>query len=198
MASTTTNRGYPFLQLGDMPDIAGGLEDLANAVDADVTSIVGDIATNAQRATILAAIYGSAVEVSTQTSANATTTATSNAAMTVAAVIVGHSFVACPSGKVRLVWGGTALHSLASGSTIVCGAAVADGGTVGSGTVESDAADVASWQVNGTEAKPAERTRIVTGLTPGNTYNCFIKWRETGGGTATCIDPFIISSPEPV
>ncbi|WBQ02936.1 hypothetical protein [Kribbella sp. CA-293567] len=37
MADVTPNKALPFLELGDAPDIAGGLEDLATAVDTHLT-----------------------------------------------------------------------------------------------------------------------------------------------------------------
>jgi hypothetical protein len=46
MSATTTNRAYPYLELTDMPDIAGGLENLADAVDVDAQSIADDVSAN--------------------------------------------------------------------------------------------------------------------------------------------------------
>lgn len=38
MADTTPIYGFPFLELGDPPDLASGLEDLATAVEADLAA----------------------------------------------------------------------------------------------------------------------------------------------------------------
>lgn len=126
---------------------------------------------------------------------NATTTGGTNAAMTVSAAVVGHSFVAPASGNVRLGWGANCFHSLASGSTMFIGASVAQGATVGSGTVVSAITDASSLQANGTSVLPGYKSRLVTGLTPGSTYNMFLLWHESGGGTATAANPYTESQP---
>jgi hypothetical protein len=128
-------------------------------------------------------------------SGNATTTNSANAAMTVSAAVVGHSFIAPASGTVRIGWGANCFHSLASGSTMFIGASVAQGSTVGSGTVVSAITDASSLQANGQSVLPGYRSRTVTGLTPGSTYNMFLLWHESGGGTATAANPYTESQP---
>lgn len=196
MSSTTTTYGFPFPDESDPPDGATQVENLANAVDAQLAVTDANVATNAARATLLATLLGAGAAIHrTQASGNATTTGTTNATMTVSAVAVGHSFVAPASGIVELTWGASVSHSLASGSTIFIGCEVALGSTIGAGTVQSATVDVDSIQDDGTTDRGTSKARVVTGLTPGTTYNAYLKWRETGGGTATARNPWIISDP---
>jgi hypothetical protein len=196
MTLFTPNYSFPISELSDTPNGAAQIDALAEAIDSQLAVTDADVAANATRAALLTALLGSGVGMqSTQTNGSATTTGTSNAAMSVSAVIVGHSFLAPLSGIVRFAWAANVSHSLSSGSTIVVGCAVATGGTVGSGTIVSDTVDVDSFQVDGTNNTPGYKSRPVIGLTPGDTYNVFLKWRETGSGTATARNPSIESIP---
>lgn len=100
--------------------------------------------------------------------------------------IVGVSFVAPTSGSVNVFWGGKLRLNSATGVRVFLAAAVRTGGTVGSGT------DVAGtdedWALEVGEAAGARlgasRTRPVTGLTAGSTYNVSL-WHKNAISVAS-------------
>lgn len=108
----------------------------------------------------------------------------------------GHSFIAPASGKVRITWGGNFFTSVI-GSTVYIGTAVKTGATVGAGTLVSDVVDGECQGYSDNNADVGSRDRIVTGLTPGNTYNVRLSWRNTGAATANGNRPFVITTPLP-
>lgn len=92
---------------------------------------------------------------------------------TLGSTTVGTSFVAPTSGNVVISWGGRVSLNSATAARILLSAEVRTGSTVGSGTVIAASSD--DWSVEvGVAAGDrlgAGRTRPVTGLTAGTTYN---------------------------
>jgi hypothetical protein len=124
-----------------------------------------------------------------------TTTSTAYVNVLTGAVLCGHSFVAPPSGIVRIGWGINALGSNPGSSTVFVGVSVAVGATVGSGTTVLAANNDEAIQIGNNQNTPGYRTRYQTALTPGTTYNCWIMWRNSGAATASGFLPFIESFP---
>lgn len=163
MADTTETYGFPFLELGDSPDIASGLEDLANAVEDEIVRVDADIAE----------ITGLTHVVSSSTATFTSTSPTFVAGTTP----FGVTFVAPPSGVVYVTLSGYFRQSQDGGVALMSWT-MRTGGTVGSGTTFGTAATSNRALITGgvvSTGKPiyfqGSRRSVVSGLTPGNTYN---------------------------
>lgn len=126
---------------------------------------------------------------------NNTTAAGSYAAVTTGTTTkLGHTFVAPASGIVDIEWGLSA-HSSVLGSTVFVDTAVRQGSTVGAGTSQSLSSNDEAMQFSDTTTSPASRSRPVTGLTPGTTYNVVVEWHNSGSGTAIGATPYVKTEP---
>jgi hypothetical protein len=165
MADTTPVYGFPFLELGDPPDLAAGTENLATAIESKFISV--DAAISAITGLDVAFASSSADETSFQNTTFAPGTTT-----------VGVAFVAPPSGKVVVHWSGSMTQSINGGTTILA-PEMKTGGTIGSGTLTGGAANgdralTCSRAVNsapGISQLNAANFAHYTGLTSGATYN---------------------------
>jgi hypothetical protein len=124
-----------------------------------------------------------------------TTTSTSYVNLVSGSTLCGHTFVAPPSGIVRIGWGINALGSNPGSSTVFVGVSLSLGGTVGSGTSVAAASNDEAIEDGNGQNTPGYRLRYQTALTPGTTYNVWILWRNSGAATATGFLPFIESAP---
>lgn len=107
-----------------------------------------------------------------------------NTAYTQGATVVGQSFTAPTSGRVLVLWHGRFENN--STGFIFVSAAVRTGSTIGSGTSVSGATDESAVNTNtgtgGFDTRiAAAMFRVVTGLTPGNSYNAVTEHRVTSG-----------------
>lgn len=96
--------------------------------------------------------------------------------------VVGIDFVAPTSGRVMVHW--SAQFEPNTANRVRVGTAVYTGGVVGSGTVVSAASDddsLISADVAGQDSGIG-RARLVSGLTPGDTYNAVIEFRMDAAG----------------
>lgn len=107
---------------------------------------------------------------------------------------VGHAFVAPASGIVKLEWGASAFSGT-NGSTLMLGVAVRTGATVGSGTIQSNVSDDEAMFFSLINSAPGSRVRLVTGLTPGSSYNVQQSARNTGSTSSPIFRPWVVSSP---
>lgn len=149
------------------------------------------------RATLLRALLGDAGIHREQAAGNTQLTeAAPYAGMTVGGAVVGHTFIAPPSGIVLLEWGASVSTSIASGSTIFMGTEVAQGDVVGIGAIQSEVVDEEATEDNGLENRASSKCRTVTGLAPGSTYNVYVSWRQSGNATATAQNPYVYSIPQ--
>lgn len=110
--------------------------------------------------------------------------------------ILGHTFVAPPSGIMRIAWGGNPVSGVTT-STVFLGSEVLQGAVVGSGTVQSAANDDEAANTNTTARLGVMRERHVTGLTPGNTYNTILQWHNSGSTSSGMTTPWVASEPMP-
>lgn len=92
---------------------------------------------------------------------------------------VGVAFVAPTSGKVYIHWGAGMFNS-GAGSTF-CAPEIRQGATIGSGTIFAGASDNVAIAHAGTAEEKTGRTRLITGLTAGNTYNVVLCYRVSSG-----------------
>lgn len=109
----------------------------------------------------------------------------------------GAAFIAPTTGRVRIEWAASLDNGTASAATLVS-PHVRTGGTVGSGSdVAGYTADDARCIFNrGTDARRFGAALLVTGLTPGDTYNVRLEHKVTAGPTTgTIVNRHVIVSP---
>lgn len=198
MTLFTPNYAFPFPELTDIPDGATETENLAIAVDTQMQANAATAAAASTRTALLAALLGTGVGIrSSQLTGTNTTSSTSNVTLTISATVAGHSFTVPTSGIVDFTWEAGIFTSVASGATAVIGLVVAQGSVVGSGTILSATTDATSFQVDGTQNTPGNKSRAVTGLTPGAACNCYLVWKITSGvQVATVFNPHVKSIPQ--
>jgi hypothetical protein len=106
--------------------------------------------------------------------------------------VVGTIFVAPPSGRVEIVLSAYVaqtqnLHAM------ICSAHVREGASIGTGAdvyaANSNWAIVAGRAVNASAPALAQgdRAKLITGLTPGATYNVRVEYQTTAGGNGTVL-----------
>lgn len=185
MADTTPTYGFPYLELGDPPDLAAGTHDLATAVEGKFVTVDAAIA----------AINGLApAVVRSTTDETGFTNTTFDAGLT----SVGVAFTAPPSGAVLIIMSAMMTQNINTQATL-CSFEVKTGATVGSGTLtnttggtggdaaaNSDRALTVGRAVNSGAVAllQADRSELYTGLTPGTSYNVRVmKCVDGGSGT---------------
>jgi hypothetical protein len=114
-----------------------------------------------------------------------TTTSTSYTGTLTAAGLCGVSFVAPQSGKVLIHWAAR-LGNGSSPNRADCSPAIRAGSTVGSGTSFQAAGDGTS--ITSIASARIGASTVVTGLTPGDTYNVSLEQRSFSAGTTTVGD----------
>lgn len=196
MSTVTPVYGWPYPVESDPPDVPTYMGNLALAQEATVSANAAAAAAAATRTALLTTLVGTGGTrytdfLATQTVANLTVTGYTNVVDT-SAVICGHTFVAPPSGIVEITWGNNILSG-SSSSTVFVGTAVNVGGVVGSGAVQSAASDNEAFTTSNTARVPGTRSRVLTGLSPGTTYNVRQQWRNSGSTTSTSITPWIVT-----
>ena len=100
----------------------------------------------------------------------------------------GHAFVAPPSGRVMVILSDELHIVKASGNArLFASYRIGEGATVGAGTLFQDADINYSLIVGDTVGASGDsvvhggsRVDVVTGLTPGDTYNIQYRWRDVG------------------
>lgn len=161
--ATTPVYGFPYQGVGDAPDGPSLGEDLALAVESKFQSVDSSVAA----ITGLTHVVGSSTATFTSTSLSFEAGATP----------FGVSFTAPPSGVVYVTLSGYFRESQDGGVALMSWT-MRTGGTVGSGTLVGTAANPHRALITGgvvTTGKPiyyqGSRRSVVSGLTPGNTYN---------------------------
>lgn len=115
--------------------------------------------------------------------------------------ICGVTFVAPPSGLVRVDWH-SRFESSTSGIRTLVSMAVAEGAVLDAGTAVSPASDTSALENSQDSTGTGTLTRLeagmfrpVDGLTPGQTYNAVVKMRNTGAGNGSIYDRSIMVTP---
>jgi hypothetical protein len=147
----------------------------------------GHIATTADFASTLG---------STETAIGTTVATAFTATLTGAgALACGIAFTAPPSGSV-IVHNSSVVDSSDAAQRSYCTFRIRTGSTIGSGTDFVAAADVNSIYNLGTSDICVGRAILVTGLTPGSSYNCQQLFRSaSGAATATFLNKHLIVQP---
>lgn len=177
MAGTTTNYALRYQDVGDAPNGAVGLQNLANDVDAALLALEAKIN----------AINGLATGF---TGTSTDEVGFSNTSFAAGATVVGSAFTAPASGSMVFLFSAQLQQNINAQSTFVS-IEVKTGGTVGSGTLagsaaNSDRALICGKAVNASAPALLQATRAVyyTGLTPGATYNVrMLHCVDGGSGT---------------
>lgn len=141
---------------------------------------------------LLASQLNAQADVSNADATSRTTTSTSYTTTLSPATICGVSFVAPPSGKVKIFWNAECSNSGAS--FVLTSPQVATGGIVGSGTPVLAADDARTVNHAGTASERQGSTTTCTGLTPGSTYNVSL-YHRVGSGTGTFLRREVVVSP---
>ncbi|MFC6156141.1 hypothetical protein [Kribbella jiaozuonensis] len=191
MADTTPTYDLPFLELGDAPDIASGLEDLATAVETELIRIDADVAKVNGLSTVVASDTNTEGPYS-----NTTATSGTN--------VCGVAFTAPASGAVLVHWKADFWSSQTDKVSFVSmevrtGATVTAGAGSGSQVVASnsnDALKVSGTVTSGVEARLGAGTfRLITGLTPGNSYHVRLMHFTEASGNITVFYRQVVVQP---
>ena len=189
MSDATANWSLPYQEENDAPDGPSLGQDLAEAVDAALTTIDNKVA---------------AVNAMATAGAKATNTEgpTSSVTMTPGGTVCGTTFVAPASGQV-MVHLKAYFQQNATDNVAIVSTEIRAGSTIGSGAVVSggtangnDALAIGRHVGSGEEATlNAGTPRWVSGLTPGNTYNVRTMHQTTSGGSITLFYREVIVVP---
>ncbi len=168
--ATTPGYGFHYPTLGDAPNVPQWVQDLAEDVEATLTSVTP---VTDKFAT------GGTVGV-TQDTAGTTTSSTYVESLT-GGTPCSFAFVAPPSGKVLVLNSGFVDNSSTGRSHQSW--IIRTGSTIGSGTTFLNAGDEKSLANLGPDDVTATRTTLVTGLTPGASYNIRQQFKTSSGTT---------------
>lgn len=174
MADTTPTYGFPYLELGDPPDLAAGTHDLAAAVETKLVSV--DAAISAINALSVAI----ASEATTQPAYSSTTFTAGSQTCAVA-------FVAPPSGVVAVHWKSYFQAGINDKMSFV-GVEIRTGAVIGSGSVvvaanSTDAIAIAGTVTSGVPLRLKGSTyKLITALTGGASYHARLMYQTESGG----------------
>ncbi|GAB3472004.1 hypothetical protein [Actinophytocola sediminis] len=105
------------------------------------------------------------------------------------------AFVAAPSGMARVSFRARVRNDLNSSSTMLVAFIIRHGATPGSGTTFQDADDNVSIQHTGLTDLSAGNVDLVSGLTPGASYNVELVYKRTTGGNMVVTAPWVMVEP---
>lgn len=163
--------GWPYPASTDVPDVPADIKDLAEAVEATLTPV-----------TPVTAKFATGVTVTAAQAASGTTTSTTFTATLTGGTTCSTTFVAPPSGRVMVH--NTANLSNSTTSGVLMGFEIRTGAVVGSGTVVVAADDDEANSGSGVASvgrRSTVTTPILSGLTPGATYNIRQMFRVSAG-----------------
>lgn len=187
MADTTDVYELPFLELGDPPDIASGLEDLAEAVETELVRIDANVAA------INNLTQAVATENTTQSSYSSTTPSAGAQACAAA-------FTAPASGQVDVHWKSYFQAGINDKMAFV-GCEIRTGSTPGGGSVtvaanSTDAIAVGGTVTSGVPVRLKSSTfKPITGLTPGNSYHARVMYFTEASGNVTVFERQVMVVP---
>lgn len=188
MAGVTTNYALRFQDVGDSPNGAVGIQNLANDIDAALAVVDAKIATLNSFDT-------------TFTSSTTDEVGFTSTSFIAGGAPVGVAFTAPPSGKVKIDFTGQIQQNINSFACILS-CEVKTGSTVGSGTLaggaaNSDRALICGKAVvaSGPSHMAATRAVFYSGLTPGASYNVRLM-HCVDGGSGSIFNREIIIQPQ--
>lgn len=164
---TTANYGWTYPDSGSNANLWEHFETLADGIDTSLGDLQDDLDAMAPSQADSSANNASPKTVSTSTAKGDTT--------------CGLAFTAPPSGRVMLAFNGVC-EIVAGTGRLFMGPELKTGATIGSGTVTFDPTSDPGCKIGSgdTEVFAGGCTRLVTGLTPGSSYNvCAVYWAES-------------------
>jgi hypothetical protein len=144
-------------------------------------------------------VNGVMTTLENEVAATGSTTSTTYTATLTSSTTPQQAFVAPPSGKVLIHWSCYSTHTVANGFAYMS-FEVRAGATLGSGTVflaASDTNAIANRPSGAGSVDDAQygSSKLVTGLTPGSSYNIQGMYKIVTAGTGTFINRRIIVQP---
>jgi hypothetical protein len=188
MADTTPVYGFPFLELGDPPDLAAGTEDLATAIETKIIAMDAAVA----------AINGLSVAVGSEGTTQAAYSGTAFSAGTQQCTA---AFVAPSSGVVIAHWK-SYFQSAINDKMSFVGCEIRTGAPAGGGSVvvaanSTDAIAIGGSVVTGVPLRMKGSTyKLITGLTPGTTYHARVMYQTETGGNITVFTREVMVVPQ--
>jgi hypothetical protein len=180
------------LQAKVASDTASGIVELATNAEA----LTGTDNTRAATPANLGALLG--VTQESEVAGSGTTTSTSYTATLTGSTTPQKAFTAPQSGKVLIHWSAYMTHSIANGFCYMS-FEIRDGASLGAGSVVVAGSDTNAIvnRVSGAGSDDAQfgSTKLITGLTPGNSYNIQGLYKLVTAGTLTTINRRIIVQP---
>lgn len=175
MPSSTPTYNLPYPELSDAPNAPEQMQALAEAVEAEIDRVDDDLAG-------LSALRGYAFSDTTFSTTSLTPTTTGG-------TVVGTSFVAPPSGAIKVTVSALIRMTSTNEATTFISAVIATGGTVGAGTILHDSTSDSSLRMRKPDTAGSSQMEIMashvrlpsTSLTPGVTYNAYLEHWVTGG-----------------
>jgi hypothetical protein len=167
--------------------------------EADITGLVDDLAALNTRTHLLDILLGGARVGYTQLAAptNASPSGTGYITTLSGTSPMGIVFIAPPSGITTVDFGMDITTNTTTGATIDVSIAVSTGDVIGSGGATLTASDNNCFTTNSNVTVPGTRSVPVTGLTPGDEYNAFFKWRnEVSGALLAGSHAWMKTTPE--
>jgi hypothetical protein len=190
MADTTPTYSLPFLELADAPDLASATEDLALAVEGELARIDANVAAINALATVRDD------EPTDEAAYSGTTWIPGSTPCAVA-------FTAPPSGAV-IVHLKAYFQSNINDKGVFVDSEIKTGATLGSGTVVSggtansnDGLVLSGTVTSGVPLKHNSGTfKLITGLTPGSSYNARVMYVTETGGNITMLYRQLVVVPQ--
>lgn len=171
---TTPIFAFPYPSLTDAPNGAAQIQALAQAVETSLNSTNSNVTT-------LQTLFATGVAVTNTQNTLGTTTS-----LTYVETLTGASpaqliFVAPASGKVLVV--NAAFVDNTTTPRSYCSWIIRNGGTIGSGTTFLDGGDTKALSNVGVDDLSCSRTSLVTGLSPGSSYNIRQQFKVSSAST---------------
>lgn len=178
----TSIYSIPYLAPDDPPDIPAVTQGIAEAVETELARIEAEADT--------AAANAGAVSVQNEVATQGQTTSTSYTATLTGSTAAGVAFVAGLSGKAFISWAAGMFVQNATDSGW-CAIAVKNGGTVGSGSDVLVADDARALRLKSATSLSNDQqwgaSYLLTGLTPGNSYNVQEVYKHETGANALVV-----------
>lgn len=171
---------------------ASGIVELATNAEA----LTGTDTVRAVTPANLGALLGTTLE--SEVAASGSTTSTTYTATLTGSTTPQRAFVANQAGKVLIHWSAYMTHSIANGFCYMS-FEIRDGASLGAGSVVVAASDTNAIinRVSGAGSDDAQygSSKLITGLTPGNSYNIQGLYKLVTAGTLTVVARRIIVQP---
>lgn len=201
MPDTTPVYSFPFLELGDPPDLASGTEDLATAVEGKFVTVDSTLSTHTSsisaNATAIATINNLTVALGSENTAQA---AYSSTTFSAGAQNCYAAFTAPASGSVIVHWK-SYFQSAINDKMVFVGIEIRTGSTPGAGSVTvaantTDTIGIGGTVTSGVPVRLKGSTfKLITGLTASASYHARVMYQTETGGNITVFERQVMVVP---